>query len=1440
VNGAAGLSLSPTTERDMLAAGIDVIPDKKNLAAKRAKRGECPTCGAQTHKVALFGKHKPLTIVGHVRDGSCLACHPIEGYMRRPPPTPQQQQQQQEHAAIPRTLEVEDDDDFSMVSGITMDMRLIQGARNWSPSAGIDYDSDKDEGGQAFPLPQRRPGPEGGPYADSRPHPAPPRTMPSYAQSMKNLGRNSHGAGEYGRNGRKQSPLPTTQEHPRFPTNGQKMLGKSESALSQPSYDSKADELGDGLATKPAHYQPGFDNGYKRNEGYDHPGQSAERLNQDNGAYHDAYNAKPAAVRSGVGPALDAYGYPIANNGYGWDKQNDLLPPGGMSALFKNRTGAATAPAPPPQSQYQLHSAPSFANSEIQFDPASMAQTAHSALPTMEEQKPPPVDLHIADEIIPAAEKRNSVLSGPMYQPVDFPTYFEDNGAPMAPRLTSRPCGPAGFSSLAGDRPKASNIAPSSPMLQAHKSTVPGMLSRQEGRPSDPRMDSRYSTGSQSTFAPPLRNRALRGRPDDDMIQDPMSVPCNGGYEWNNHLDAHKPEAIEKEEEMPPSMPQMERAVTSVAMSVPHLIEEEASGLPPSLMYHTSQPYAPAPSATPPSLMNQTSQHYAPTAAAATPPSLMSQRSQHYTPTASAAAPSSLMNHTSQQYAPAASAAAPSLMNDHTLQEFAPTASGGAPSADRVSEMFRQLSVEEPPARESNSPRTKRRERGSRRRSPKEQTIHDIPIILCCLTLKKANANMREKALRSLSKILWKSGETARGLILEHKGIDAVVKAMWEDIGNAQVQDAAADFLLALAASTDALAASDVLSNEESFCDSLLFAMQMHASVQSVQLKGCGILACLAAASSNNNRISDGTLSGALMMVLNAMSNHGRSMEIQKAGLQALYSQCALSANAESNKRSLMESRLDNGCSGVEVILGAMQCLQDDIVAMEWVCKMCWCLTSSEDLAKSVSGFPMVMGGVMQICQRHLTNPEAAGIVEASFGVIGNLAHVESNRAELLIADAIPVLIEGMRYHRNDYGVNIEACSAIANLAVSSSIRDSIVKAGGVEMVVRAMQSFIDDAELVGEAARAMVCMAIHSQESKEVMAIPEIIDSIAHASSLHQDASLLQEMSSALIASLAVGRATSDVIIQNGGVDVISWALSKNPEERVQDAALVAYRNLSCQVQDADPLLQKGMVESLVKSMQSHENRASIQMNACCSLWNLAFKTQKEPGRIVGSQGIKCIVKAMQSHMESGDLLELACGALWSLVDDSMARKQDAVGNGAIDAVACAVVMHPTRTSTLEKACGVLSNVSYEGPLAEAIANAQGVSVVVEAMRNNGTSVSLLEVGCIALRNIVFEFPDFAQEASAVISTILNAMRDNTDAVSFQQEACSLLWVLAAEAESCQSKILALEGMDVLMRCLDHNSHLQEVQKVALGAITRLTRGAESGAGSIYPAHFV
>jgi hypothetical protein len=608
------------------------------------------------------------------------------------------------------------------------------------------------------------------------------------------------------------------------------------------------------------------------------------------------------------------------------------------------------------------------------------------------------------------------------------------------------------------------------------------------------------------------------------------------------------------------------------------------------------------------------------------------------------------------------------------------------------------------------------------------------------------------------------------------------------------------------------------LSNEEAICDALLFAMQTHASVEKIQAAGCGILACLAAASANNKSIIDGSLSGALSMVVAAIENHNSSLPLIKAGIQALYSQCALSVNAESNKRSLMDM------NGMHVVSHALQVLQDDVVALEWVMKLSWILTGAEDLMWKFSDIPNIIGHILQACRVYAPHPNASELIVAILGVVGNMTYLETNRVEMASAGVVSVVIDAMRYQRNHCDVNIEACAVLANLAVMPSIREEISRAGGVGSVIRALQTYLDQEEIAEEALRALVCLANHSPETKQLLVTPEVVISIARACKTHKSSSLVMELSCSLVATLSAGESIDlDVIIDNGGTEVIARALSCSGE-KVQEAACAAFRNLTCKVRGSDELLRSGVqVRQLTEAMSGHENSLSIQTNVCASLWNLAFKTRQDAGSIVDSAGVRSIVKAMQNHMESGDLLEVACGALWSLVDDSYDRKKDVVDDGAIDAVTCALVMHPGRSDTLVKACGVLSNVSFEGPFAEAIANAGVVSIVVEAMRNNSSSVLLLTTCCIVLRNIVVQYPDFVQEASGAVSTTINSMRDYPDEVAFQEESCTLLWILAALSEDVQSKICALDGVTVLMKTLEHNSDVAEVQEAALGAFNQL-----------------
>jgi len=215
----------------------------------------------------------------------------------------------------------------------------------------------------------------------------------------------------------------------------------------------------------------------------------------------------------------------------------------------------------------------------------------------------------------------------------------------------------------------------------------------------------------------------------------------------------------------------------------------------------------------------------------------------------------------------------------------------------------------------------------------------------------------------------------------------------------------------------------------------------------------------------------------------------------------------------------------------------------------------------------------------------------------------------------------------------------------------------------------------------------------------------------------------------------------------------------------------------------------------------------------------------KEEVDSIIDGEIVNNIVRTMQTHLESGPVLEMACGALRSLLDGSEDRKKRMIESGGIDTVTCVIVMHPNEPSTLERACGVLASISVSPPNASAIADAQGVGNIVEAMRSNSSSITLLEFGALVLRNIILSRPDYTAEASNVVTCLISQMKKNPDAVSFQRESCCLLWAMAALSEHCKEKILSLDGFSVIVSCLEFNSSFPDVQDAALGAFNQLAR---------------
>ena len=252
-----------------------------------------------------------------------------------------------------------------------------------------------------------------------------------------------------------------------------------------------------------------------------------------------------------------------------------------------------------------------------------------------------------------------------------------------------------------------------------------------------------------------------------------------------------------------------------------------------------------------------------------------------------------------------------------------------------------------------------------------------IPGIIRQLVSRDSDARIRGEAFRSLADLIWKNGDEAKLMVQNNHGIESVVECMWEDLGNPTVQTAAVDLIFALSACSEDDMGRDIFmgGSARNAIDALLISMQTHISVESLQRSGCGALGCLASASKENERVDDGTLSGAVSCVASAMDAHRKSVEVQKWGLWALYCQCVLSHNAENSQMNLAKGATEAG--GMDVIPRAMSLNETDMMALQWGCKLYWSLSFSNEICGMMTETNEFIVSIMKVLRVYRGNPRS-------------------------------------------------------------------------------------------------------------------------------------------------------------------------------------------------------------------------------------------------------------------------------------------------------------------------------------------------------------------------------------------------------------------------------------------------------------------------------
>lgn len=688
-------------------------------------------------------------------------------------------------------------------------------------------------------------------------------------------------------------------------------------------------------------------------------------------------------------------------------------------------------------------------------------------------------------------------------------------------------------------------------------------------------------------------------------------------------------------------------------------------------------------------------------------------------------------------------------------------------------------------------------------------------------TLRDDVPNTHESALRHLTATVWQCGNLARQAVIEAGGIPVWTMIVWQDMNDEAIQVAALDLIFAVAIGDCIDATYDYLANDtfDYAVDALLIMMQSLIHNEDVQTFGCRVLACLAGASGRNATVNDGALSGAVLTVLRAIDSHKHSLSLREWGIRALYQQCALSKDMNSNRKALVEAKLDHNTSGLDVISYCLDEVGSNAVMAEWICNLYWCLSSSQEIAQIQVPATEPLLEMTNIVRKYQKSRGSVLLLQAALAAISNLCMLAENRKGLDTTEVVLLALEVLDFHQGCSSVAVEVCGLIASLLPTVRSTECI-PAGSIQTLCSILE-FPRDLKMNREALRALNAVLASSTLARKRLWETTSLSWLTEVSRLHCNSVEWQALSCVMLSNLLIANELDTGETEKWILSELYLIISRCTDAlKVQEVGISILSKIS-KDETLSTLLDEESLKLVVDMMSKFPLSKIIQRKGSFLILNVARGPIILKHLSVAERCASSLVITLQNHLETSDIIGFACDAIWVLIHGSDMLKETVVTQGGIDALSCALVLHQNEVSILEKACGVLSCLSSRESHIQTVVNAQSVFNVVDAMRNNPNSASLTQYGCLLLKNVIVTSREQSILASGAISVVTAAMLKHPHESGMQREACSFLWAITSASGDCKSKVLALDAVSLLMTAL--SSDKKDVQDAARGAFNTI-----------------
>ena len=373
--------------------------------------------------------------------------------------------------------------------------------------------------------------------------------------------------------------------------------------------------------------------------------------------------------------------------------------------------------------------------------------------------------------------------------------------------------------------------------------------------------------------------------------------------------------------------------------------------------------------------------------------------------------------------------------------------------------------------------------------------------------------------------------------------------------------------------------------------------MVEHEGIESIQEKGCTILASLASTENLQDILSIAETDG-IDIIVSAFAGFTENMSIQTDACRAL---SHLSIDQES--RMLIASQ-----GGLMLLVNVMNQYRDEVALLEAASSALLHLSSDAD--EQILTGSNVVQTVVKTLRHHQISPT---LHEKCLGVLQNVS-MRSSHSKRVIADAgaIEAVVWSMREFMGTPSVLERCYSTLRSLAVLEANQRIIAREGAIAMAIHGMMACIDSGKVQKQACEYLSVLASTNSEHKIAIRDMGGVDAIVYAMWAHNHSDVVLIEACRLFATLAVpvvnqgGSEEAPLKISDGEISVILAAMRRFPSsERLQGHACEVLRHVLQSKTNVDVIWpQRSDVEQLISAASSRFpercSHSSMQILAC------------------------------------------------------------------------------------------------------------------------------------------------------------------------------------------------------------------------------------------------